>query len=112
MYQEWFSDNTLKKLEFITEKKIHLLSEDDIGETGYVVDTLYTALYSLLHADDYEMSIRNAVNLGYDTDTAGAVTGTATGILYGTDGIPARWLSALRKQEYLETVAKEFAACI
>ena len=111
-YQKWFSGSTLKKLAFVTEKKIRLLSEEDIDETGYVVDTLYAALYSMLHADDYEMSIRNAVNLGYDTDTAGAVTGTAAGILYGTDGIPARWLGVLRKQEYLETVAIEFAACV
>ena len=80
-----------------------------IHETGYVADTLYSALYSLIHADDYEMSIRNAVNLGCDTDTAGAVTGTAAGILYGVKGIPERWLDALKKREYLEDLARQFS---
>ncbi len=111
-YQQWFSEETVRELEFVTQRKIRRLTENDIGETGYVADTLYAALFSLLHAHDFEMSIRNAVNLGYDTDTAGAVTGMAAGILYGSSGIPERWLSVLRKRKYLESAARDFAACI
>ncbi len=110
-YRTWFSEETAGALEFITERKIRVLTEKDIGETGYVADTLYAALYSLYHADNYEMSIRNAVNLGYDTDTAGAVTGTAAGILYGRSAIPENWMKSLRKREYLESVAENFAKC-
>ena len=108
-YERWFSDDTRQEVGFVTEKKIRLLKDNDINESGYVVDTLYSALYSLLQARDFEMSIRTAVNLGYDTDTAGAVTGTAAGILYGVEGIPARWLNALRKRKYLEDTAHMFA---
>ena len=110
-YREWFSGETMDALEFVTGKKIRTLKEEDISETGYVVDTLYAALYSMLHADDFEGSIRCAVNLGYDTDTAAAVTGTAAGILYGREGIPDRWLRALRKRGELEYLAGLFAAC-
>ena len=110
-YRKWFSGETVRELGIVTQGRIRRLTEEDIGETGYVVDTLYTALYSLLHADDFETSIRNAVNLGYDTDTAAAVTGTAAGILYGRAGIPERWLAVLRRREYLESVAREFAGC-
>ena len=108
-YGRWFSEETLRELGFVVKQKVRSLSEDDIGETGYVVDTLYSALYSLIRADSFETSIRNAVSLGYDTDTAGAVTGTAAGILYGMEGIPERWLGVLKKREYLEEAACSFA---
>ena len=111
-YRKWFSGSTAEELSFITDKKIRTLSERDIHETGYVVDTLYSALYSLMHADSFEMSIRNAIGLGYDTDTAGAVTGTAAGILYGFGGIPKPWLDVLKKQDYLRSVASDFAKCV
>ncbi len=110
-YGKWFSGEALKALEFVTERKIRTLTESDIGETGYVADTLYAALFSLIHAENFEMSIRNAVSLGYDTDTAAAVNGTAAGILYGAEGIPERWLKALKRREYLEKTAADFAAC-
>ena len=109
--EKWFSSATLDDLRKITKKKTRELTERDIRETGYVVDTLYTAFYSLYHADDYETSILNAVGLGYDTDTAAAVTGTAAGILYGTESIPERWLNILREKDYLEKTALDFAAC-
>ena len=89
-YEKWFSANTLKALKTVMGMRVRSLSEADIHETGYVADTLYTALYSLLNADSYEMSIRNAINLGYDTDTSAAVTGTAAGIIYGREAIPER----------------------
>ena len=108
-YSKWFSADTLERLNRITGKTVRSLTEEDIGETGYVVDTLYTALYSLQHAGDYETGIRNAVNLGYDTDTAATVTGMAAGLLYGREGIPRRWLDALRKREELERIAVNYA---
>lgn len=108
-YEKWFSADSVRELKWVTEKKVCSLAEKDIGETGYVVDTLYAALYSLYHAGDYEGSIRNAVNLGYDTDTNAAVTGMAAGILYGMEGIPDRWLSVLRKRDELVAYAEAFA---
>ena len=111
-YRHWFSVRTMDEVRFVTEGKVRELTERDIRETGYVADTLYAVLYSLCGADNYEMSIRNAVDLGYDTDTAAAVTGMAAGMFYGTEGIPRRWLDALKKREYLEDIARGFAACV
>ena len=34
------------------------LTENDIGQTGYVADTLYAAFYSLIHADSFETIAR------------------------------------------------------
>ena len=111
-YRTWFSKNAADALRQVTEKRIRGLTEEAIGETGYVADTLYAALYSLCHAENYETSIRNAVNLGYDTDTAAAVTGMAAGILYGRETIPEQWLRSLKKKEYLENAAEDFAKAI
>ena len=102
----------MEAVNFIVNKKTRDLTEDDIGQTGYVVDTLYSALFSLYHADTFEKTILNAINLGYDTDTAGAVTGAAAGILYGAEHIPARWMMDLRRKQYLEDLALQFAVCI
>lgn len=110
-YCQWFSAEAAEAVRFVTEKNIRSLSERDIGQTGYVVDTLYSALFSLCHANSFEQAVRNAVLLGFDTDTAAAVTGTAAGMLYGTAGIPPRWLEQLKKKDMLEDMAKRFALC-
>lgn len=109
--REWFSAETAAAAAFVTEKRVRDLTEDDIGETGYVADTLYAALYCMLRGRDYESVIRTAVELGYDTDTNAAVTGTAAGILYGAAAIPDRWLAALRGRDLLEAAAADFAGC-
>lgn len=108
-YQLLFSTDVIRAVPFVTEKKVRKLKETDIKETGYVVDSLYAALYSMMHGHDYESCIRTAVNLGYDTDTNAAITGTAAGILYGE--APKRWLAALRGKTLLESTAKAFAKC-
>ncbi len=110
-YREWFSAETAAAAAFVTEKRVRDLTEDDIGETGYVADSLYAALYSMIRGRDYASSVRTAVGLGYDTDTNAAVTGTAAGILYGAAGIPESWLAALRGRGMLEDAAANFSKC-
>lgn len=83
-----------------------------IGETGYVVDSLTAAVYSMLRSESYEAAILCAVNLGYDTDTNAAITGALAGAYYGAQAIPPRWLNALRRRDYLEDVADRFAAAL
>lgn len=78
------------------------LSRDDIGSTGYVVDTLEAALWCLATTDSFEGAVLAAVNLGDDTDTVGAVAGGLAGIVYGYDAIPSAWIRALRGRGILE----------
>lgn len=67
--------------------------------TDYVVDCLRSAFMILLQTGSYEEAVKRAVLLGNDTDTTACVTGGLAGILYGPDGIPKRWLQALRERE-------------
>ncbi len=83
-----------------------LLDEDrDIGSTGYVVDSLETAIHISYFTDSYKNSILDTVNLGGDTDTNAVITGGITGLYYGYDKIPDEWLNKLVKKD---TVVKYF----
>ena len=78
------------------------LKEGDIKSSGYVVDTLEAALWSLLHSNSYEEAVLKAINLGEDTDTVGAVTGGLAGIIYGLDSeICQKWYGELRGKEII-----------
>lgn len=86
------------------------LPEDKISAAGYVVSTLEAALWCLLNTNDYKTLALKAVNLGEDTDTTGAVAGGLAGIVYGAASIPEEWLATLKRRDYLERIAKNFAA--
>ena len=59
--------------------------------------------------NDYKNAILRAVNLGDDTDTVAAITGAIAGALYGIEGIPDEWLSALVGREMIESMCEEFS---
>ena len=59
-------------------------------------------------SDNFEEAVVSAVNLGGDTDTIGAITGSMAGIVYGKKEIPSRWLIKLKKREYIEEMSKNF----
>ena len=79
------------------------MKEADIRSSGYVVDTLEAALWSLAQSHSFAETGLTAVNLGEDTDTIGAIAGGLAGILYGIEGIPAQWLDQLRGKELIES---------
>lgn len=48
-----------------------------------------------------------AVNRGGDTDTIGAIAGTAAGARFGASQLPERWMSAIDEVGELESVATQ-----
>ena len=76
-----------------------------IRASGYVVDTLEAALWAVGQTDSFEDALILAVNLGEDSDTAGAVTGQLAGALYGENAIPERWLRPLAWRERIAGLA-------
>ncbi len=67
------------------------LTREDLKSTGYVVDTMQSALWIALRAESLEAGLVEAVNLGGDADTLGAVSGAILGARFGIMEIPARW---------------------
>lgn len=82
--------------------KIASLPEDTIKSSGYVIDTLEASIWCLLTSGSYSEAVLKAVNLGYDTDTTGCVTGGLAGILYGYSGIPGEWVDAIARRDDID----------
>lgn len=111
-YSRYFDGNTLDAYKALLSEGFYKAEDTCIGETGYVVDCLMVAVYSMLHGTCYEDTVLSAINFGYDTDTDAAVTGALAGAFYGMDSIPDRWLRAIKKKETMETYANDFAQCL
>ena len=82
------------------------LPADKIKSTGYVVDALEAAVWSLITTDSFDQALLKAVNLGDDTDTVGAIAGGLAGLHYGYDSIPEDWLSAIKRREWIEEMCE------
>ena len=108
-YSKYFSQEAINAHKQILGHGFLFISDEKIKDSGYVVDTLESVLYSVIKGKDYESTIKTAINLGYDTDTVGGITGSIAGILYGSETIPERWISKLRRKDYLEELADKFS---
>ena len=82
------------------------LPAEKIKSTGYVVDALEAAVWSLITTDSFDQALLKAVNLGDDTDTVGAIAGGMAGLYYGYDSIPEEWLSAIKRREWIEEMCE------
>jgi ADP-ribosyl-[dinitrogen reductase] hydrolase len=63
--------------------------------TGYIVDTLQTALHFFFATRSFEECLVAVVNQGGDADTTAAIAGAIAGAYHGPDSIPRRWLRRL-----------------
>ncbi|MFD5107449.1 ADP-ribosylglycohydrolase family protein [Streptomyces cinereoruber] len=69
---------------------------DDATEfNGAVWPCLGSAVWALRTTRSFEEALAAAVDLGGDTDTVAAVTGTLAGAVYGSAAVPTRWLPVL-----------------
>lgn len=73
--------------------------------SAYVVDTVQTVFHFLFSTDNFEDCLVGTVNQGGDADTTGALVGMLAGAVYGTKGIPKRWLKKLDSRVYSEVDA-------
>ena len=87
----------------------------EISSSGYIVSTLEAVLWCVNNTDSYHESVIGAINLGEYTDTIAALTGAVTGIIYGYDEIPKRWINSLQKKDYVKqmcTVYQKFLSSL
>ena len=74
------------------------------GSIMYAYNEAWTSVF---RSGSFEYSLIRAVNLGYDADTVGAVTGMIAGRLYGYSSIPQRWLDKLVQHDELMAMAND-----
>lgn len=79
----------------------------DIRSSGYVVDTLEAALWSVWNTENFRDAVLLAANLGDDADSVAAVTGQLAGAIYGASGIPRSWLERLAWSQDIQARADQ-----
>lgn len=81
-------------------------NEPHLG-TGYVVDSLWSAIHCLMSTSSYEECVKRAILLGNDTDTTACIAGSLAGTTYGVNAIPERWMSALKHKAFVYKLCEE-----
>lgn len=80
--------------------------EDEINSSGYVIDSMEAAVWSLITTESYEEALLKIINLGEDTDTIGAIAGGLAGLYYGYDNIPKEWKDCIVKRKWVEELCE------
>lgn len=111
-YKKYYSNESLYEYRRILEGDIRKLNINEIKSSGYVVHSLEASLWCTLKNSNYEDAVVEAVNLGEDTDTIGAITGSLNGIIYGKSSIPQRWLKKIKKFDYLNDISTQYVNAI
>ncbi|WP_345820599.1 ADP-ribosylglycohydrolase family protein [Methylobacterium fujisawaense] len=82
-------------------------ARSDIRSSGYVIDSLESALWCVAETSNFRDAVLLAVNLGDDADTVGAITGQIAGAAYGLSSIPEEWFARLAWNARLATTAEQ-----
>lgn len=106
LFSEYYKEPIVKNRLFLG--KTLDINKAKVKSSGYVVDTLEASIWCILHTNNYKNAVLTAVNLGDDTDTTGAVTGSLAGLIYGYNAIPDEWIKTLKNREYIYDICMEF----
>lgn len=104
--------NLLKEVITKTEKYDKLVSGKIAsgsaeGVSIYSWDAVPAAFYCFLNFNSYEECVLNAVNMGGDTDSIGAMAGAMKGAEMGIHNIPKGWVDRVKETEYLQEIADQ-----
>ncbi|MBQ4030604.1 MAG: ADP-ribosylglycohydrolase family protein [Bacilli bacterium] len=107
-YSKYYSQESIQYYKRLFDGSLKKAPEEEIRSSGFVVDTLEASIWCNLKSNNYEEAVLKAVNLGEDTDTVGAVTGSIAGVYYGYENIPEYWREHLKSKEYLDSLCTVF----
>ena len=107
-YSLYFDEDIIAYYNRLLKTNISNLRIDDLKSTEYVVYTLEAVMWVILKTKSYSEAIVGSINLGGNTDTIGALTGSIAGILYGFEEVPSKWIYKLKKLDYLEEMVQKF----
>ena len=87
-------------------------TKGDITSTGWVVDTIEVALWGFFRYNSWEQGVLRVVNLGGNSDTAGAIYGALAGVFYGYEAIPKKWVEEIQNAALIQEVTDAFAQLV
>ncbi|MBU2707071.1 ADP-ribosylglycohydrolase family protein [Zooshikella marina] len=97
--------SSCEKIEDIAQGKFINLTYDDNQGSGYVVESLTSAMWCFFNSNSFEESILLAANLGNDADTTAAICGQIAGAFYGFTAIPKHWREGIYMAKEIEKLA-------
>lgn len=103
-----FSNEVLGYFSRILVGNIIELEIEEINSSSFIVDTLESILWCFMQSDNFKDCIIATTNIGNDTSSIGALTGSIAGIYYGTNNIPTNWMESVRRKDYLISLSEEF----
>jgi len=80
---------------------------NDIKSGGYVANSLEAALWCFYTTNSFKEGVLKAVNLGYDSDTVGAIYGMLAGAYYGLSDSDKDFKENLTNFDLIYTIAKK-----
>lgn len=90
-----------------TQKSIYA-NRAEVDNGGWVVATLNAALWAFNTTEDFQNGMIEAVNLGGDSDTIGAVYGQIAGAFYGFSSIPKQWVEKVKDWKKIDELIETF----
>ncbi len=84
-------------------------SYDELTGSGYVIESLESALWCFVNSESFEEAILLSANIGNDADTTAAICGQIAGAYYGFSGIPEKWSSAIVMANEIKQWANDLA---
>ena len=94
-----------KKVKSIANKEFLNLQYSQLTGSGYVIESLESALWCFMKGDSFQECILLAANLGNDADTTAAICGQIAGAYYGFSNIPESWRSLISYGSDIEELA-------
>lgn len=82
--------------------------KDTFSGSGYIIHTLESSLYSFMTSKNYKDSIIKSISFGEDTDTIACITGGLSGIYYGYDNIPKKYIDKLPRRDDILELLEQF----
>jgi ADP-ribosyl-[dinitrogen reductase] hydrolase len=106
-----FANNTYqpycKKVISIANKDFLKFDYSQLTGSGYVIESLESALWCFMKGESFEDCILLAANIGNDADTTAAICGQLAGAYYGFSNIPSHWRSSITMATEIEDLAVE-----
>lgn len=86
------------------------MKRDEVGAGGFVLHTVGASFWALANFPTAEEIIIQAVSLGEDADSTGAVAGALAGAAFGAQALPIRWRCAVQFRDELVQQADRLLA--
>jgi ADP-ribosylglycohydrolase len=108
---DWTDYNFCDDIASVASGSFKKNAPPNVTGSGFVGDTLESALWAFYRTNDFETGAVLAVNLGGDADSTGAVYGQIAGAYYGVGAIPQRWRDKIAQKNLIVALADKLWEC-